>query len=190
MAEYGYYKRVKKRRSRAGWMGLALRIFDGAMLVLSVLCALLLLCACLSKFIDPEKAPFLAFPGLVFPVLYVAGLLLMLYWVVRWRVYAVVMIVVLLLGVGNAGLFYRLDLSKQYGQQQKPSQSEVVVMSYNVMGLSEDYASQGEDIGELVAEFVIDNNVDVLCLQEFPLEGAHSDRLITCFLYVYDCCFL
>lgn len=173
MADYGYYKKVRRRRERGAWGGVALKVLDAVMIVFSALCLLLLLSAYLSKFIDPNKSVFFAFPGLMFPVLYIAGLLLTLYWIVRWKIYAVVMAAVLLLGITNTCLFYKMDLREHYGEN-TPGKSEVVVMSYNVMGFHSRYEKDGKSVQELIGEFVAGNNVDILCLQEFPVSREHS----------------
>jgi len=174
MADYGYYRKVRRRKDRGAWGGLALKILDAVMIVFSALCLLLLLSAYLSKFIDPNKSAFFAFPGLMFPVLYIAGLLLTLYWVVRWKIYAAVMAAVLLLGIGNTRLFYKMDLREHYGDN-KPGKSEVVVMSYNVMGFNPGYGRDGKGIQELIGGFVLENNVDILCLQEFPVARDNNN---------------
>lgn len=167
MADYGYYRKVRRRKDRGAWGGVALKVLDAVMIVFSALCLLLLLSAYLAKYIDPNKSAFFAFPGLMFPVLYIAGLLLTLYWVVRWKIYAVIMAAVLLLGIGNTRLFYKMDLREHYGDN-TPGKTEVVVMSYNVMGFHSKYDKDGKSIQEIIGEFVVGNNVDILCLQEFP----------------------
>ena len=95
MEDYGYYQK-KARRQRSG-APLAVRIIDILMLVLTVLCTLLLVAAYLAAYIDPRKAWIFAFPGLVFPAIYVAEVLLGLWWVVRWKKYAFGVAAVLLL---------------------------------------------------------------------------------------------
>lgn len=152
-----------------------LKTLDMTMLVLSAACVTLLMCASLSKYIDPNKAVFFAFPGLLFPIFYVAGTFLALYWLVRWKVYAAAMALVLILCVGDAGLFYKVDLRRHYSDD-KPGKGELVVMSYNVMGLSQSYGGE-EDVQRLVAELVRGNNVDILCMQEFPGTAARVRSL-------------
>lgn len=52
----------------------------------------------------PPQSMDIRFPGLVFPAIYVAEVLLGLWWVVRWKKYAFGVAAVLLLGIGAAGV--------------------------------------------------------------------------------------
>ena len=149
------------------------------MLVLTVLCTLLLVAAYLAAYIDPRKAWIFAFPGLVFPAIYVAEVLLGLWWVVRWKKYAFGVAAVLLLGIGAAGRFYRPDLRKCYAEP-KPSRSELVVMSYNVMGFNNRFAGEGKPTVQLIADLVNANNTDIVCFQE--LGGDLSKPAVNSFI--------
>ena len=177
MEDYGYYQK-KARRQRSG-APLAVRIIDIVMLVLTVLCTLLLVAAYLAAYIDPRKAWIFAFPGLVFPAIYVAEVLLGLWWVVRWKKYAFGVAAVLLLGIGAAGRFYRPDLRKRYAEP-KPSRSELVVMSYNVMGFNNRFAGEGKPTVQLIADLVNANNTDIVCFQE--LGGDLSKPAVNSFI--------
>ena len=177
MEDYGYYQK-KARRQRSG-APLAVRIIDIVMLVLTVLCTLLLVAAYLAAYIDPRKAWIFAFPGLVFPAIYVAEVLLGLWWVVRWKKYAFGVAAVLLLGIGAAGRFYRPDLRKCYAEP-KPSRSELVVMSYNVMGFNNRFAGEGKPTVQLIADLVNANNTDIVCFQE--LGGDLSKPAVNSFI--------
>lgn len=178
MADYGYYRKARRRRNARSWATLGLKVLDTVMLVLSAACALLLVSAYFSKVVDPGKAAFFAFTGLMFPVLYVSGVLLMLYWIIRWKLYAVVMAVVLLAGVWNVKLFYRPDLRLEYSEN-KPRKNELVVMSYNVMALDPSYDSDYGSVQELIGRLALDNHVDILCLQEFPLSAEYAREFNT-----------
>lgn len=163
MEDYGYYHK-KVRRPRSG-APLAVRIVDAVMLALTVVCTLLLIAAYLARYVDPRRAWLFAFPGLVFPAIYIAEMLLGLWLVVRWKKYALGVAVVLLFGIGAAGRFYRPDLRRHYAEA-KPSRAEVVVMSYNVMGFDKRFASEDRSTMGLIADLVNANNVDIVCFQE------------------------
>ena len=55
---------------------MAVRIVDAVMLALTVVCTLLLIAAYLARYVDPRRAWLFAFPGLVFPAIYIAEMLL------------------------------------------------------------------------------------------------------------------
>ncbi|HIW97324.1 MAG TPA: endonuclease/exonuclease/phosphatase family protein [Candidatus Tidjanibacter gallistercoris] len=177
MEDYGYYHKKKGKR-RAGAPAFV-RVADTVMLVLTVACTLLLLAAYLARYIDPRRAWVFAFPGLVFPAIYVAELMLCLWWIVRWKKYAVVVAAVLLAGIGAAGRFYRPDLRRHYDEP-VPSRSELVVMSYNVMGCNGRFASGGKSTAQLIVDLIDANNVDIVCFQELggTLAGTGAKSLL------------
>ncbi len=68
--------------------------------MVTALVALLLLFMYLAPYVSPDASWVFSVLGLVAPVIYVSGLVLFLYWVIRWRWgYASPMLVLLLLGV-------------------------------------------------------------------------------------------
>ena len=116
MEDYGYYH---KKSSRDGKLrkSLLVRIVDIIMLILTGMCTLLLATAYLARYISPEEVWIFAFPGLIFPVLYVCELIFALWWVVRWKRYALLPIFMLVIGIGAAGRFYQPDFRKRYDEQ-------------------------------------------------------------------------
>lgn len=170
MEDYGYYHKRPRQRSAPG--SALLRTADVIILIMTILCSVLLIAACVSRYVDPRRAWVFAFPGLVFPILYMAEIVFGLWWIVRWKKYALVVAVLLILGIGAAGAFYRPDLSKHYAEQ-PPSNSELVVMSYNVMGFNSMFNSADSTVRELTAALIIKNNVDIVCFQEF---GGNLDK--------------
>lgn len=157
-----------------------MRLLDRVLLIATIVCALLLLCAYLARYVNPATAWFFAFAGLVAPVLMVSNILLALYWVVRWRWYVFIPAVALLLGVNYFGLFFRPSLSKGYPVDNKGS---VKVMTYNVMGFLQD-GSDGKAVWQpdSTLAFVRLYNPDILCIQEFqcmtPEQKTRVDSLI------------
>ncbi len=178
MADYGYYRKKKRDKPRLPWWGIVLRTLDVCMLVGTLLCSAALIFACLAKYIDPSNSVLFAFAGLV---LYVVEGIMALYWLMRWKRWAIVTAAVLLLGIGNARLFYNVNIMERHDEE-KPLKSELVVMSYNVRQFT--YPSDdGRRPVEKIAELVRDNNVDILCVQEFtnvpeyvkPLDSVLAD---------------
>lgn len=163
MEDYGYYRKRSKQRTERS--PLLLRIADVVILALTLVCSLLLIAACLARYIDPRKVWFFAFPGLIFPVLYIGEMVCGLWWIIRWKKYAVGVAVILLAGAGAAGAFYRPDLRRHYSEE-SPSRSELVVMSYNVMGFNSRFSSADSTVVERIASLITANNVDIVCFQE------------------------
>ena len=170
MEDFGYYnkKRVKKS-DRPRFYGL-LRVIDGILLLVTVVVTVLLICALLARYIDPRRAYFFAFAGLIFPMLYVSELVLCLWWVVRWKKYAVVAAVILLLGVGTAFSYYRPDWRRHY--EQPVAEANFTVLSYNVMGFNKKYSVGDVGTRSLIAGLILDNDADIVCFQEFSTAKA------------------
>lgn len=94
----------ESRRSFVMW------VIDGVMLVCSILAIVLQVIVGLVPLIDP--AYMWAFPmlGLVAPAIYLATVVLMLYWIVRWRLLrAAVLALPVLIGLFSVSLFWRFE---------------------------------------------------------------------------------
>ena len=167
MQDYGYYSKKNSAKSDRPSTLRILKIIDVVLLVITVVCSLLLVCALIARYVDPRKAYFFAFTGLIFPMLYVAELILCLWWVVRWKKYAIFAAIILLLGMRTAGGFYRPDFRRHYDDAATPVKSQFTVMSYNVMGFSNKFSTENMGTRQLIANLINDNNVDIVCFQEF-----------------------
>ncbi len=170
MEDYGYYGKSRARRQRVRKGSTVVRIIDIVMLVLTVSCSVALLAAYAARYVDPRDAWVFSFAGLVFPVLYVVEILLGMWWVARWKKYAWITVAVLLLGAGQARAFYKPDLRKRYAED-KPSRSDFVVMSYNVLQFKYKHMTDDRHPREAIADLINSNNIDILCIQEFSSDA-------------------
>lgn len=176
MADYGYYR--KKARQRASKNVVLLKIADMVVLVLSSVCSFALILSYISKYVNPNDAWIFAFTGLVFPALYIAEIILLLYWIMRWKkYYMAALAVVLIAGITNAGLYYRPSVA--LNNDSKPNKNDIVVTSYNVMGF---YYQEQKGVAEKnIGNYVNSLNTDILCLQEYPAgrsNGHYMDSLM------------
>ncbi|MDE5963489.1 MAG: endonuclease, partial [Alistipes sp.] len=82
MAEeyYSDYKRFSRSRHRS----LLTMILDGFMTLLTIGVGVMLAFTLLVPFINPSEVAFFPLLGLIAPAVYVAALVLALYWVIRW----------------------------------------------------------------------------------------------------------
>lgn len=148
----------KRRRNLFVWL------LDGAFAVVTVLVALLLSFMYLSPYVSPDASWVFSVLGLVAPVIYVSGIILFLYWVIRWRWgYAGLMLVLLLFGVPKISLYYRMDTLRHYGEPAY-DRSALKVMTYNVRMF---YGDDGRHTVDSLAAFVNRYDPDILCLEEF-----------------------
>jgi endonuclease/exonuclease/phosphatase family metal-dependent hydrolase len=156
---------------------------DWLMLVASLVVAAGVALSWSARWINPAGYGFMSAAGLLMPVLFAANFLCLLYWVIRWRIGAVVPLAVLVLVVWNVTLFWRPALAQQHGA---PSRSLVTVASYNVRGMMRPVDGYGVTGGsgsgrdrvrssmrEVVT--VVDSlKADILCIQEFQSTPDHS----------------
>jgi endonuclease/exonuclease/phosphatase family metal-dependent hydrolase len=148
-----YYKRKKSP-------GAMVRLLDAVAIVITVAAAVALLCAYLGRWVNPNAVWVFAFAGMAAPVLYLLNLVLALYWIVRWRRWALLSAAVLLAGAGWVSLFFKPVLERH-----KPEvKSEITLMSYNVEGFVSGL--------EGTAEFIRSQQPDILCIQEFHCPSA------------------
>ena len=141
--------------------GLFVWLLDAAFAVVTALVALLLLFMYLAPYVSPDASWVFSVLGLVAPVIYVSGLVLFLYWVIRWRWgYASPMLVLLLLGVLKISLYYKIDTLRHYGEPVY-DRSALKVMAYNVRMF---YGDDGRSTVDSLAAFVNRYDPDILCI--------------------------
>lgn len=153
-----------------------LRILDFAVFVLTAITAFLLLCAYISRYVNPNDVWFFAFAGLAAPILYVINIVFALYWTIRWKRYAILPWAVLIVGTGWISLFFRPTLNKNYTP---PNKKSIVVMSYNSAGfLTSDPAGKQVSTLDSMAAFIGRIKPDILCIQEFQCNSAERKHVL------------
>lgn len=124
---------------------------------------------------NPPTGWFFPVVGLLAPVSYLAAVMLLLYWIIRWRwLWVVVMAIPTLVGLFYLGLYLKIDFSS--GQAEGPSRrGTVTLMSYNVRQF---YGPNGESSRDSLLSWVKRVDPDIVCLQEFiPTTGSGSREL-------------
>ncbi len=170
---YGEYRRTdhKSRVRRRG-----MNLLDYVLLIVTVVGAVLLLLAYMARYINPNDGWVFAFMGLAAPIFYIVNVALLLYWVLRWRVYAFVPLVVLLIGIGGISSFFRPVLSKHYVEP--VAERSLTVVSYNVMG----FLSKGDPLRvstmRKTVSFIDSLSPDLLFIQEYQSTPKAPSREI------------
>ena len=150
---------AKRRRSVFMWL------LDLILTLATVVAAVATVLTYLVPYVDPGRVWFFPVLGLAAPGIYVASVVLMLYWVIRWRrVRAVVMLVIVVAGLFKVSLFWRPEIRRSYAEEAVYDRGAFRVMTYNVRNFyGENGGSSVDDILQLVAE----QDPDIICLQEF-----------------------
>ena len=167
MADYyktSYTSAGGRRRNQRSATGLIVDIVFG---IISLIVVALFLTVLFVPTLDPRECEEVSTLGLVAPIIYVAQVLLTLYWIIRWRLaLAVPMILVSLMGVFQLSLFYKLELRRIYTEPNlKPryDKKALKVMSYNVRSFID---NNGERCLDSIVNVIKAMNPDILCLQE------------------------
>lgn len=164
---------MSEDQKRKRYAGLLLKILDVVTVVVSMVIAVGVILSYMAPYVNPNDTLWFAFLGLSAPFLYAANLVLMLYWIVRWRWIAVVLTLVALLGLGHVPKFFKPVFSRTYQQMRQPG--TIRILSYNVEGFwGKDSLGIRENQMEEIANYVKTVNPDIICMQEFELNRINT----------------
>lgn len=135
--------------------------------IITIVASAALVLAYFAAHVSPVKSWIVAFAGLAAPILYVVNGFLILYWIIRWKRFVLLPLLVFLLGFNNLSLFFKPTISKEIDKE--GIHAPLVVLSYNVMGFS--YRTNkdrkvSENLSDIV-DFINDESADIVCIQEF-----------------------
>ena len=149
-------------------------IADVLFFVLTVAVVVLFVLTLFVPRLDPRVWGELTTLGIVAPFVYAAQALMTLYWIMRWRLWvAVPMILVSLFGLFNVSTFYRMELRRTYAEPKYDRQAMKVV-TYNVRSFIDDNGKRNIDS---MAAMIRSINPDILCFQEFGFKDAMDTLL-------------
>ena len=159
MAEYytnsigGRKKRKSKIRSEGS---LALLLCDLVVVVSMLLLIFSTITTIVCQYISPENSGALSVLAIGAPIIYLLDIVVMFYWIVRWRWYrAIVMMAMVVLGLFYASRYYKFDIARHYDTSYVERRYSKV-MTYNVR--------TGNVDG--LADYIAKHNPDILCMQE------------------------
>lgn len=137
-----------------------------------LLLALFTLLAFYAPSVSPDDFWPAAFLSLLIPVLLVAHVGFVLWWMLHRRYYLLVSLACLVAGWGH------LQRIAGWGFPSEPTAEEtgISVMSFNVHGLRHRSDNSNVPVEEIVGPAAA-RNCDVLCLQEFPRSGNRMEQL-------------
>ncbi|MFI3330838.1 MAG: endonuclease/exonuclease/phosphatase family protein [Rikenellaceae bacterium] len=148
------------------------------MLIISIIISVMLLCSYFAPIINPNSASLPSLLGLIAPILYLLEIILLLYWTIKWKIYSLIVLAVLLIGVGNVKLYFSPQISKHYESQDKKSAKDITVMSYNVCGFIN---PQKDDFTSSLAQttsFIAEQKPDILCIQEYQTTPMVNTEMV------------
>ena len=129
-------------RPAAGRRSVVLRVLDWVLTPVTVAVGAAMLLTYFVPYVNPGRVWFLPVLGLAAPGVYVASVVLLLYWIIRWRwVQAGAMLLLVAAGLGKVSLFWRPEIRRSY-EEKISERGTFGVMTYNVRGFyGEEYES-------------------------------------------------
>jgi endonuclease/exonuclease/phosphatase family metal-dependent hydrolase len=139
------------------------------LLAVNVLLALALLLSYLAYLINPETFALPAFFGLAYPYILLINIIMIAIWAMLLRYEALISLFVIALG------FTHLTNYFNFGKPAGNKEDTFKVMSYNLR-LFNYYENDDPDSEKKVIDFLKAQKPDILCLQEFFINGNPSQR--------------
>lgn len=145
------------------------KIIKYILIFFNVVSALLLLSACLSPLVSPEKVPFLVFWGLIMPYTLILNALFILYWIIKAKFYFVISLLAIVISWPTTRTSFPYN-----NKSNELSERGVRVMSYNVRVFDRyNWSKDKNNVGDMI-KYIKDAKVDILCLQEFGVAVSNK----------------
>jgi endonuclease/exonuclease/phosphatase family metal-dependent hydrolase len=142
-------------------------VFKILLLGLNYAIAALLLLSYLAPYINPEKVWLLAFLGLAYPILLILNMLFIFIWLIRFDKSFLLSLICILAGWNYPGRFYQVK-AKPF---ENSEENYFKVSSYNVHYFGRYNPRESDNFEkEAILEYVMEEDADILCFQEFFLE--------------------
>ena len=148
------------------------------LLAINILFLLCLLTSYVAPFVSPAKYWLFAFFGLAYPIWLVINFFFLLLWILLWKKYAWITLVVILLGFNHLLSIFPVTFS---ARKNVPSGS-LKIMTYNVhslYGITNKPYNPG--IRSKVTDFLAEQKPDILCIQEFFAKSEDSTQILNRF---------
>ncbi len=139
------------------------RFINSVMLWLNYLLVSLLILSYLAPFVSPENFWYIAFLGLGYPILVIANLAFVFYWLILWKKKFLISFVTILAGYAQLSNFVQLNFS---ALTKETSGSFSKVVSYNVRLFDLYNWTKNKQTRNKIFDMLKDEEANILCLQE------------------------
>lgn len=136
-------------------------IFHSTLLMVNLGVVLLLVGASYVDRISPEKIPYIAYLGMLFPIFAIANVIFLIYWSAlrRWR-FALLPLLAIALSWSAASTYFPLNVMPE-----SPKEGSIKLLSYNVRQF--DLGKRDANKKSPTLEYIVAQKADIICLQEF-----------------------
>lgn len=136
--------------------------FDKFIFFLNSLFSAALLFAYLLPYIPPNSFALLSVLSLGVPLLIMANIVFLLYWLIRFKKQVLLPLIVLLLGFNHLTSIYEFTTSED-----NRSEDDISILSYNVRQFNQFGWDKQEDIPQKIGELIRREDPDIMALQEY-----------------------
>lgn len=143
--------------------------------IFNILSILLLLVSYSASYIRPEgKLAYIALLGLAYPVFLVFTLFFLLFWLVLWKKYFWLNLVVIILGFNHILTILQFNVKTE-----KAPRNAIKVMTFNVHNLiGKDSENGDRKMPIKINTFLREERPEILCIQEFVIRRRDSANYI------------
>ena len=157
-------KQEKKHRSILG------RLIVGLLVIMALVGLVAMGLSVLSSFVNPEKFVWIAYFGLVFWVIFFYNVIVFVLLLLMWSRHVKIAMIALVIAIPG--------VVKSFSTGKSKGEGELRVMTYNVHYFDDMYKGE-KSVDEIVSslvEMVKEQQVDVLCMQEFREQKKKTSR--------------
>ena len=122
---------------------------------------LLMLITAYSPFIQPQSFPVLSCAGLAFPLFLIANILFLVFWLIVYRRYAILPVLLLVCSWQAIGDYMPVNLFRGDAPD-----GSIKILSFNTRAFGEKASHTKETPNEILA-YLQQSNADIICLQEY-----------------------
>jgi endonuclease/exonuclease/phosphatase family metal-dependent hydrolase len=140
--------------------------FNKFMGLFTIITAVLLGIAIISKYVNPTKFWVFSFFGFTFFTFYVINLFFFLYWSIQRKIFLILPLVMLLVGLKNVTGIIQFNLPAD-NKKANAEKNGVKIMSYNVRLFDLYNWSENLETRAKIFNLLADESPDILCIQEF-----------------------
>ena len=141
------------------------RFFRNILMVINFIIIILYLITCLYPFINTSEYWLLAFPGLVFPIIFFVLIFYSIYWLIRKSKWWLINIIVLLIGFQQIKVAFAFHWPESFKQAKAPNSIRIMQWNLSAWGLFNETKDSTAFIK--MKKLIADQNVDVLCFEEY-----------------------
>jgi len=149
-------------------------LFDLILILVGIVFAMFAVGGFLSSYFHPAQQMELQWMGLLLPLILFVNFLLLIYWIVRKRVWFILSLSAIGLNIPYLSAVYRCPFRKT-----ESTGLELNIATYNIQRITGNLFETGHEI----ADFMETAKIDMLCLQEFP---AVEDAQLKQFGEIFD----